>query len=103
MIRDIICFLPLILILLTMYDIEGILFAASAANFIVMIVAASLSVAYMRTLKSESTSAADTAAEKNAVIRDTYKGVIIMIKETWFLWKTDWQDDCRETSNTILL
>lgn len=79
MIRDIICFLPLILILLTMYDIEGILFAAPAANFIVMIVAASLSVAYMRTLKSESTSAADTAAEKNAIIRDTYKGVILAI------------------------
>lgn len=75
MIRDIICFIPLILILPTMYGIEGILFAAPAADFIAMIVAASLTVAYMRTLKSEGTS----AAEKNAVIRDTHKGVIITI------------------------
>lgn len=79
MIRDIICFIPLILILPTMYGIEGILFAAPAADFIAMIVAASLTVAYMRTLKSEGTSAADTAAEKTAVIRDTHKGVIITI------------------------
>lgn len=75
MIRDIICFIPLILILPTMYGIEGILFAAPAADFIAMIVAASLTVAYMRTLKSEGTS----AAEKTAVIRDTHKGVIITI------------------------
>lgn len=67
MIRDIICFIPLILILPTMYGIEGILFAAPAADFIAMIVAASLTVAYMRTLKSEGT----PAAEKTAVIRDT--------------------------------
>lgn len=75
MIRDIICFIPLILILPTMYGIEGILFAAPAADFIAMIVAASLTVAYMRTLKSEGTS----VAEKTAVIRDTHKGVIITI------------------------
>lgn len=75
MIRDIICFIPLILILPTMYGIEGILFAAPAADFIAMIAAAFLTVAYMRTLKSEGTS----AAEKTAVIRDTHKGVIITI------------------------
>lgn len=75
MIRDIICFIPLILILPTMYGIEGILFAAPAADFIAMIVAASLTVSYMRTLKSEGTS----VAEKTAVIRDTHKGVIITI------------------------
>lgn len=79
MIRDIICFIPLILILPTIYGIEGILFAAPAADFIAMIVAASLTVAYMRTLKNEGTSAADTTAEKTAVIRETHKGVIITI------------------------
>ncbi|MDE7478411.1 MAG: cytidylate kinase family protein, partial [Lachnospiraceae bacterium] len=79
MIRDIICFVPLILILPTIYGIEGILFAAPAADFIAMIVAASLTIAYMRSLENDSTPIIDEAAEKNAVIKPTQKGVIITI------------------------
>jgi len=76
MIRDIVCFIPLILILPVFYGIEGILFAAPAADFIAMIVAASLTAAYMRTLKEENASVSD---EKNVAIKSTHKGVIITI------------------------
>lgn len=74
MIRDIVCFIPLILILPTIYGIEGILFAAPAADFIAMIVAASLTVAYMKTLKGHA-----PAAEKDVAIKASSKGVIITI------------------------
>ncbi|MCI8611294.1 MAG: MATE family efflux transporter [Clostridiales bacterium] len=51
MIRDIICFVPLILILPKFFGIEGILFAAPIADFIAMIVAAALTMVFMRSLK----------------------------------------------------
>lgn len=53
MIRDIICFIPLILILPIFFKIEGILFAAPIADFIAMLVAAMLTVAFMKTLKKK--------------------------------------------------
>lgn len=46
MIRDIICFIPLILILPNFFGIEGILFAAPIADFIAMIVAVALTAAF---------------------------------------------------------
>lgn len=51
MIRDIICFIPLILILPRFFGIEGILFAAPIADFIAMIVASVLTVIFMKSLK----------------------------------------------------
>lgn len=48
MIRDIVCFIPLILILPMFMGIEGILFAAPIADFIAMLVAASLTVSFMK-------------------------------------------------------
>lgn len=54
MIRDIICFIPLILILPNIFGIEGILFAAPIADFIAMIVAAILTVVFMKSLKEKS-------------------------------------------------
>lgn len=74
MIRDIICFIPLILIIPVFCGIEGILFAAPIADFIAMIVAAALTAAYMRTLKEKTASTGE-----NVVIKDTDKGVIITI------------------------
>ncbi|MDE6608547.1 MAG: cytidylate kinase family protein [Lachnospiraceae bacterium] len=74
MIRDIVCFIPLILILPAIYGIEGILFAAPAADFIAMIVAASLTVAYMKTLKGHAQS-----GEQDVTIKASSKGVIITI------------------------
>lgn len=53
MIRDIICFIPLILILPKFFGIEGILFAAPIADFIAMIVAAALTASFFRSLKEK--------------------------------------------------
>lgn len=74
MIRDIICFIPLILTLPVFFGIEGILFAAPIADFIAMIVAACLTAAYMKTLKGNA-----AADGKDVIIQSTRKGVIITI------------------------
>lgn len=54
MIRDIVCFIPLILLLPEFFGIEGILFAAPIADFIAMLVAAALTASFMRSIKTES-------------------------------------------------
>jgi len=74
MIRDIVCFIPLILILPKSFGIEGILFAAPVADFIAMIVAAVLTVAFMQSLKTEQMTTQD-----NAVLKASKQGVIITI------------------------
>lgn len=53
MIRDIICFIPLILILPRFFGIEGILFAAPIADFIAMLVAATLTIVFLKSLKEK--------------------------------------------------
>ncbi len=53
MIRDIVCFIPLILILPTFFGIEGILFAAPIADFLAMIVAVTLTIVFMKGLKND--------------------------------------------------
>lgn len=52
-IRDIVCFIPLILTLPRFFGIEGILFAAPAADSIAMLVTVILTATYMKTLKEE--------------------------------------------------
>lgn len=74
MIRDIVCFIPLILTLPLFFDIEGILYAAPIADFIAMIVAVSLTAIYMRTLKGKA-----TTDKKDVIIKDSNKGVIVTI------------------------
>ncbi len=59
MIRDIICFIPLVIILPMLFGIEGILFAAPIADCIAMIVAAVLTFTFMKTLRPDN---ADTGA-----------------------------------------
>ena len=55
MIRDIICFIPLTIIFPALFNgVEAILFAAPAADLIAMIVAALLTVTFMRSLKENS-------------------------------------------------
>lgn len=74
MIRDIICFIPLILILPRFFGIEGILFAAPIADFIAMLVAASLTVVFLKSLKEK------PAGEKtDAVLKPSKEGIIITI------------------------
>lgn len=74
MIRDIICFIPLILILPRFFGIEGILFAAPIADFIAMIVAAALTAAFFRTIKTSR-----HEAEDKICLKPSKQGVIITI------------------------
>ena len=74
MIRDIICFIPLIITLPIFFGIEGILFAAPAADFIAMIVAAALTITFMKTLKEE-----HHADNTDVVLKPSHKGVIVTI------------------------
>ncbi|MDE7229233.1 MAG: cytidylate kinase family protein [Oscillospiraceae bacterium] len=74
MIRDIICFVPLIIILPIFFEIKGILFAAPCADLIAMIVAAALTVTFMRTLKEKPSEEGSDAA-----LKPSEKGVIITI------------------------
>lgn len=74
MIRDIVCFIPLILILPKFFGIEGILFAAPIADLIAMIVAVTLTIAFMRSIKEEK-----TKVHNEAVLKPSKKGVIIII------------------------
>ncbi len=53
MIRDIVCFVPLIIVLPEFFGIEGILFAAPAADLIAMIVATALTISFMKSLKTD--------------------------------------------------
>ncbi len=74
MVRDIICFVPLIIVLPMSFGIRGILFAAPCADLIAMIVAAALTFTFMRTLKGK-----PSAEETHAALKPSSKGVIITI------------------------
>lgn len=74
MIRDIVCFIPLILILPGFYGIEGILYAAPIADFIAIIVALALTVVFMRSLKENG-----TVKQDNALLKQSKPGLIITI------------------------
>lgn len=74
-IRDIICFVPLVIILPSFFGVEGVLFAAPIADFIAMIVAVSMTVAFMRSLEKEK----QMAEPEKSVLKASEKGVIITI------------------------
>lgn len=74
MIRDIVCFIPLILILPMLLGIERILFAAPVADFIAMLVAAALTVSFLKSLNL------DYAEKKReTVLMPSRQGIIITI------------------------
>ena len=56
MIRDIVCFIPLIVVLPIFFGIEGILYAAPIADFLALVVAAVLTITFMKTLKNNADS-----------------------------------------------
>jgi len=75
MIRDIVCFIPLIIIYPAVFGgVEAILYAAPSADFLAMIVATVLTVTFMKTLKKE-----EKAEEKEVVLKPSKPGVIITI------------------------
>lgn len=51
MIRDIVCFIPLIIIFPACFGIEGILYASPVADLVAMVVAAILTITFIKTLK----------------------------------------------------
>ena len=64
MIRDIVCFIPLIILFPAVFGgVEAILYAAPAADFMAMLVAAGLTVPFMRTLKAAPCEGLPDAAE----------------------------------------
>ena len=75
MIRDVLCFVPLIIILPKFFPgVEAILFAAPISDLIALVVTAILSISFIKSLK------VDTESEKvDATIKPSKKGVIITI------------------------
>lgn len=75
MIRDIVCFIPLIILYPAVFGgVEAILFAAPSADFLAMIVATALTVSFFRALKD-----APAKEMKGAALYPSKKGVIITI------------------------
>lgn len=79
LIRDIVCFIPLICVLPIFYGIDGILWAAPFADFIAMIVTVALTVAYFAGFKKEKAKSAQSERVHEAVIKPSVKGPIITI------------------------
>ena len=78
LIRDLVCFIPLICILPIFYGIEGILWAAPISDMIAIIVAVVLTVLYMRSLNKEA-KGEQIWIEQEPVIKPSTPGVIITI------------------------
>ena len=75
LIRDIICFVPLVIILpLVNPNVEMILYAAPISDVIAMVVTAILSITFIKSLNETKTS-----EEVDAIIKPSKKGVIITI------------------------
>jgi len=74
LIRDIVCFIPLIVVLPIFYGIEGILYAAPIADAVAFAVVCILTAVFMKSLAKKSVSAfnmtSDTAAEAVAAAED---------------------------------
>ncbi len=77
LIRDIVCFVPLICILPIFYGIEGILWASPAADVVAMIVAAILTIIFLKSLKSDKSATKEESEE--AVLKPSVPGVIVTI------------------------
>lgn len=81
--RDILCFVPLVILLPALFEghqagtgINGLLFAAPAADIIGIIVAACLTVHYFQTMESDKNI---NPVQEKTVIRPSHKGVIVTV------------------------
>ncbi len=74
MIRDIVCFIPLIIILPLSFGIEGILYAAPIADIVAILITTLLTISFFKTLKNQSETTND-----EIVIKQSNPGVIITI------------------------
>lgn len=73
--RDIICFVPLVIVLPQFFGIKGILYAAPIADLIAMIVAVTMTVGFMRSLKED----VQVMETPKLALQTSKKGVIITI------------------------
>ena len=77
LIRDVVCFVPLIIILPKFFTtVESILYAAPISDLIAMIVTAVMSISFVSSLKDDEDELEDT---QEAVLHNSKKGVIITI------------------------
>lgn len=74
LVRDIVCFIPSILLLPKYFGIEGILYAAPCADLLAVIVAGTLTANFMKSLNK-----AEMVSETEEIIQKSKKGVIITI------------------------
>lgn len=75
--RDIVCFVPLVIILPTRMGIEGVLYAAPIADVLGMIITATLLIIFFKNLGTDKT----VSGEKTKIL-DSKDGVIITISRT---------------------
>lgn len=73
--RDIICFVPLCLILPSFFGIDGVLYAAPVADVVGIVVAGSLAIKFYKTLCAQPS----TKAENGNLIQESHPGIIITI------------------------
>lgn len=76
LVRDIVCFIPLCIILPLLFGIEGVLYAAPVADFIGMIITGIFAIQYYHKLGNNETAPAFTTA---TLVADSRPGVIITI------------------------
>ncbi|MCH5165344.1 MAG: cytidylate kinase family protein [Clostridiales bacterium] len=79
MIRDIVCFIPLICVLPIFYGIGGILWAAPIADGIAMLVAAALTLTYFIKSRKNTNNTAEFDSDEHSILSATEKGAIITI------------------------
>ncbi len=79
LIRDIICFVPLICVLPIFYGVNGILVSAPIADLLAMLVTAGLTVAFFIGIKKMAAKSSATNGQDGTVIKPSKDGVIITI------------------------
>lgn len=79
LIRDIICFVPLICVLPIFYGVNGILVSAPIADLLAMLVTAGLTVAFFIGIKKMAAKSSATNGQDSTVIKPSKDGVIITI------------------------
>lgn len=76
LIRDIVCFVPLVIILPMNFGIEGILFAAPCADFVAIIVTVILTIHYFKSINKQKQ---PDINKEDTVIKPSHSGAIITI------------------------